>query len=168
MQTLKSYRPALIEVDAIQLQIDRLQNIGAPPGIRSTAPRLERVPDECLTPAERRAGKAVFVPAPRGTNNPEAQRMQELDEAERRLQEARARAAEIIRDFEVLLKALDAPNERLFIRLRFAEGKTPAETANIMGMSRSVAYAIYKGAISKLMQKFEYCKIMDENKNESG
>ena len=66
MQTLKAYRSALIEVDVIQLQIDRLQTIGASHGIRSLAPHLERVPDDRLTPAERRAGVPVFVPSPKG------------------------------------------------------------------------------------------------------
>ena len=150
MQTLKAYRSALIEVDVIQLQIDRLQTIGAPSGIRSTASHMERVPDDHLTPAERHAGAPVFVPSPKGTNNPDAKRRQELDEAERRLAEAQARAAKIVRDFERIMKALDDPNQRLLFRLRYAEGKSLAETARIMSMSRSAAYRVFTAAIQKM------------------
>lgn len=155
LKTLKSYRAALMEIDVIQLQIDHLQTIGAPRGIHSTAPKMERVPDERLTAAERKAGSPVYVPAPRGTNNPEGKRMQEVGELERRLAEARERASAIIQDFETLLKALDNPNERLYIRLRYCEGKTPPEIEHILNVSRTVGYDIYRAAIKTLKEKFQ-------------
>ena len=155
MKTLKSYRSALMEIDVIQLQIDHLQTIGAPAGLRSIAPKMERVPSEYLTPAERGAGKPVYVPAPRGTNNPEGKRMQEVGELERRLKEARERAADVIRDFETLLEALDNPNERLYIRLRYSEGKTPAGIERILNVSRTVGYDIYRRAVEKLKGKYQ-------------
>ena len=143
-----------MEIDVIQLQMDHLHGIGIPACIHSTAPKMERVPDEYLTPAERRAGKPVYVPAPRGTNNPEGKYMQEMAELERRLAEARERSSSVIRDFETLLDALDNPDERLLIRLRFSVGKTPAETAHIMNMSRSASYRLFSDVISKLCRKF--------------
>lgn len=154
MQTLKAYRSALIEVDVIQLQIDRLQTIGASHGIRSLAPHLERVPDDRLTPAERRAGVPVFVPSPKGTNNPNAKRRQELDEAERRLAEAQMRVAQVMQDFEMLLLALQDPDERLLIRLRYSSEKAPAEIANIMNVSIATFYRIHASAIRKLQLKY--------------
>lgn len=154
MQTLKAYRSALIEVDVIQLQIDRLQTIGASHGIRSLAPHLERVPDDRLTPAERRAGVPVFVPSPKGTNNPNAKRRQELDEAERRLAEAQMRVAQVMQDFEMLLQALQDPDERLLIRLRYSSEKAPAEIANIMNVSIATFYRIHASAIRELQLKY--------------
>lgn len=155
MKTLKSYRSALMEIDVIQLQIDHLQTIGAPAGLRSIAPKMERVPSEYLTPAERGSGKPVYVPAPRGTNNPEGKRMQEVGELERRLKEARERAADVVRDFETLLEALDNPNERLLIRLRYSVGKSPAETAKIMHVSDATFYRLFADIVQELEQKFD-------------
>ena len=155
LKTLKSYRAALMEIDVIQLQIDHLQTIGAPRGIHSTAPKLERVPDECLTAAERKAGSPVYVPAPRGTNNPEGKRMQEVGELERRLAEARERSSTIIRDFERLMSALPNSDERLVIRFLYMEGKTPAETASILDQSRASIYRKSKKAIRTLRKQFD-------------
>lgn len=143
-----------MEIDVIQLQMDHLHGIGIPACIHSIAPKMERVPDEYLTPAERRAGKPVYVPAPRGTNNPEGKYMQEMAELERRLAEARERSSSVIRDFETLLDALDNPGKRLLIRLRYTVGKSPAETAHIMNISDATYYRLFANIVQELEQKY--------------
>lgn len=155
MKTLEGYRSAVIEMDVIQLQIDRLSTIGGPAGIRSASPRMERVPEAYLTPAERHAGIPVYTPTPRGSNNSEATRESQIRGAEQRLAEARTRAETYISDFETLMNAISGTRGRATMRLYYMEGKNLDEVGNIMRFSAKTASRILKAEIQLLREKFQ-------------
>ena len=102
IEILQSYRCAMMELDLLEKQFDRLNGTGAPDGYR-----------------------AINLGEPlRGTNNHEAAAVQHADALEQLLEQKRLILRGIATRFEEILTNVNEPRMRLILRCYYAMGMT--------------------------------------------
>lgn len=111
VEVLKSYRYAVMEMSAIDQQMDALLEQAAPAGM--TSPRLGGV---------------------RGTNVREARISQNMELCEQRLDACRKRLNRMMKQFEEVVGKASDERTRVVLRLYYASGMTDERIGLSMGL----------------------------------
>lgn len=102
IEVMQNYRCAMMELDLLERQLDRLHGTGAPDGYRSSS----------------------FGEHLRGTNNHDAAAAQHADALEQLLARKRDTLQHIAARFEEIMSAVQTPRLRLILRSYYALGMT--------------------------------------------
>lgn len=112
VEVLKSYRYAVLEITAIDEQMEALMTQSAPAGL--TSPRLGGV---------------------RGTNVREARISQNMELCEEQLEACRKRLHRMMKQFERVVSKASDERTRAVLRLYYASGMTDERIGMSMGLS---------------------------------
>ena len=137
--TLASCRTAVIEIAAIERQIERVAPTGGPKQYGGAWPTVAKV-----------RGEECYTFAGRGTNDTEAARQQQVDGLVQMLDERRARLESILTDFESLLRRLDDGTARTILRYYYGVAWTDERIAGELELTRAVVTKRRNSAVDYL------------------
>lgn len=144
-EMLNNCRNALVEIAAIERQIDRLMSTGAPSSGSAGGIRREKV-----------KGRDEYTAAAAGTNHPEAAREQAVDGYIAMLERKKEQLEGLLNDVERVLDELADGRARAVLRLYYGVGWSDAQIAEEMDTERQVVQRWRSHAI-------EYLEITQKN-----